>query len=640
MKKILALLFALFMTVGVLAACTGGGNGGDDDIAGDVGRKGDPTMSTIELYPDREVKEADLKDFAKLIEERAAVLGKAYQVKSDKEKITLTISKELLGKTSAERQSTVQMLTSRGNIVFGYGKDYSSYSAYYNLYGSPEKADIAKASVKKYNKEDILKDYKKNMVEEKKKEIEAFDSDTLYGLEIEFSKDGKKKYKEAVSDETNIVAMHNYDEEFMSESALVLGSVFAENKNDYSKVFIITSGASYKKNVKLLNKIIEQKDADFRLTVEIADEPIWETDEKKFGDGQVSKMNGDTVVVEVNPDDFTRQYNSEKEFAEYEKAVKGRLDALGIKYMFGKTGFDDKTYCVKFDPSDIAPDFIRLIFCEREIEVRSAFDSISYFYTMAAPEVVETDDGYALRIGAYGTLDKIMSENRIDNNKVYLVVNDVTVASADITTFEEGVHTYLDFKDFNCFGDKKVAGEDEKNVLDLICKVGEEQWIPFEATYKFRKYGAKESKEVSLGKLDWKYDSLTAEDNRVIPLLRANGYTVDKMVDKRNMLIITLDMPVDNDLPTAFTEEVKKIYELCGFDGGAYNEILFAMKDDKKESPADEYRIRAYKYEYYGKMLIEDSINGPKFFDYWSATYDIMQSDEFFVTRDLLNQTM
>ena len=99
------------------------------------------------------------------------------------------------------------------------------------------------------------------------------------------------------------------------------------------------------------------------------------------------------------------------------------------------------------------------------------------------------------------------------------------------------------------------------------------------------------------------------------------------------MLVITLDIKENKSLPKNFLEEVKSVYEACGFDAGAYNEIQFVIKDESKESPADKFRITASKDTYNGKMEFSSSVSGPKFSDYWLDVYEIMEEDEFYIER-------
>lgn len=595
----------------------------------------DPALvSTLQLYPDREVDAEDLEDFAETIKERISVLGETFEVTTDEEKITIVIEKALFGETAAERTSTVGLITSRGNINFGYSSGDFEYTSPY----SPTKENISEIAVEELDRADLIKDYRLNFGDERYNQLDVLKEDTVYGLKVTFDDDGADAIEEVIemsfsSDEPKLVAIHDFLEEGFDDTKQFMGTALLIDEDDTSEVYIVSPGCTYQKNADLMKHVLEGDEYDFGLVMKIADEPQWEVEGKHMGDNQQTEMDGETVIAEITPDEFTRSYNTEVDFAEYEELIKNRLDVLDIDYMFGTTGFDDKTYCVKVYPEDFAPDFFRFIFGDERCNVYSAFDSVPAFFY---PELVKKDGTYALRLGCYDSPEDILAEYNIPGNVVYLVVNDVTVASADVTQIQpddDGNGYHLDFTDYLCFGDITVS-DDEKNVLELIVAIGEGSYIPFGGTYRFRYQNDKgETQERNLDDFDWKYEVLTAEDTRVFGILKDLGYKAMKKIDARNMLVITLDIKENKNLPKNFLEEVKSVYEACGFDAGAYNEIQFVIKDESKESPADKFRITARKDTYNGKMEFYSSVSGPKFSDYWLDVYEIMEEDEFYIER-------
>ncbi len=584
--------------------------------------KKDGELSTIALYPDREVKKDDLKKFSKMIDERAKVLGEDYEVKLEDDRIILIIDKNLLGSTAAERTATVELLLSRGNVSI-------SENGYVGYIG-PEKGEIAEITVKEFGRTDLLSEYRVNMMDERYEQLELIKEDTIYGVEVEFDGAGEKKMKEVVegsySSNLKLTAVHDFLDEGGFSEAKFFGGVFMEDEEDFSKIIMINPGASYKKNAEVMEKILEQGTMSFGLVMEIQDEPLWDDNKNKFGENQVDSLK-DGVTILCTPTKYSRQYLSEVDFAEYEKTVKERIDVLGIDYMFGTTGFDDKTYCIKVKSEDFAPDFTRLIFNTNGVRVVSAFDTLNSFYY---EEIVEEDGKYVVRMQSYYTKDEILSNNTISEDTLYLVVNDVTIASANINNIKEiDGKKYLDFDNFLCFN-KAEATEDEKPVLDLIPVIFNNYGGGFEGTYSFRS----DKKDVtSIGELDWKYSSLTAVDEKTFEIVEDMCYEADKMVDSRNMLVITLDIPVDDDLPKKFTDKAKEIYNAIDLDSGAYVEVHFVIKDETKESPADQFRLEVTKDTYEGKMIIRDVVSGPKFSDYWSDMYEITEEDSFFAER-------
>ncbi len=308
------------------------------------------------------------------------------------------------------------------------------------------------------------------------------------------------------------------------------------------------------------------------------------------------------------------------------------MDALGIDYMFGTKGFDDKTYCLKVQPEDFAPDFIRLVFGTDDVKVVSAFSSNIVELTHFS-EIVEVDGGYAIRMQCYYSRDALLNKySSIANDTIYLVVNDVTIASANMSDLtDNGTYSYIDFATFHCF-DGDNASDKNKNVLDLLEYIFNESYVGlFDGTYYFRaddSYGAS-----SLGQLNWKYTSITETDNITYKTIKNMGFSVDKQVESRNMLVVTLDLPLNSSLPTEFTNKVKEIYNTVGFDSGAYAKIDFVIKDETKDSPADQFRIEFEKNPYQGKMVCSWQVSGPKFSKYWSEMNNIKRNDTFFTSH-------
>ncbi len=589
-------------------------------------------ISVIELYPDRAVSKSDIEEFAGLIEERAKVLGDTFLVEYDSEKIVLTIEKELLGETAGERVHTMELLKSRGNISFGDNE-------YIDTYQTPSKDNIDEITVVEVDRVDLLLDYKANMVDKRYTQLESIKDSEIYALEIAFTKGGVEKISELVTDDAKYgtpktTVAHDFDEDSYSKDDPFFANVFIESYDDFSTVLLVSPGASYEKNADLMKKILEQDEVDFGLVMSIKDEPNWETSGRNMGVNQKTSVSGATITAQITPDDYTREYCSEVEFAEYEKVVKERLDVLGIDYMFGTTGFDDKTYCVKLRTDEFAPDFFRLIFCRNQISVRSSFDNL---YEFDYPELVVENGKPVLRLKTSATAEELLNEYTIPGNTLYLVVNDVTIASADVTSIKElsdtGYSYYkncLDFENFLCFGDIEVS-EEELNVLELVCSIADNDYVSYEGTFEFRNYTGGDAS--SLGDIEWKYATLTSEDERVMSIVNGMGHSIEKLVDQRNMLNIYIDLPVNDDLVEDFVSEVKAIYEACAFDGGAYNIINFIIVDEKLDSPADTFRFEVEKDTYSGKMTINDRVSGPKFNKYWSKMYDITEEDEFFTSR-------
>lgn len=582
-------------------------------------------ITTLEFYPTSDCSKSDLEKVVKVMTARLEILGKAYEISCDDEKINLRIGKFMLGETAIERASTLELIQSRGN--FGIG----SYYGY--VYTDAEDSTIKEVEIVTLKKATFVSDYKSNFDEDFYNIIDGIDAEDIYVVSAKLTSSAEDEVEEwAEYDDDQMYAIH--DVETYSNEGVVLGGAFAVESEDYAKSYIVSKGCSYAKNADLIKHIVENDGFDIGFVSKIVDEPTWETDKSKFGKKQVTSMSGETIIVEATPDDYTVSYTTELEYETQKNIIKSRLDVLGVDYMFGTKGFDDKIFCIRIAPKNISPDLIRMIFNGRDIEVRSTFDYVSAFSTYGF-ELDETGN-YGLIVEAYNTADELRADYNIPNDIVYLVVNDVTVAQAninDIVAVDE-YNNVLKFEYFTCF-DNNVATSSDKKILEMICAISEDDFVSYTCEYEVRLFnGDNEDKEFDLASdITWKHSSVSEADLAMFNTITSMGYNVIKKIDTLNMIEITIDVPVDANLVSNFAEKAKEIYNNCYFDGGAYRKIIFVIKDEKKNSPANEFRIVAEKNDYYGKMLVSYEVGGPDFSDYWLESYEYEENDEFFVLR-------
>jgi len=579
-------------------------------------------VTELEFHPNVSFNQDQLDDALEVMEERVKLLGDNYEIKADGKKITLIIEKNLLGNSAYERTQSVELIKSNG--VFGIGTYYSAYDYYDTDKWTKE---IKTAELKK---NDILADYDTMFDENEYEKIKASESDKFKVLEITLDGDNLSEFEDNIDyiypDSVNL--WHNIVE--YGDSANNMATIVFLDEDDKSKFYAISPASGFDKNCKLIEKILTSKSLELSFDTKVMDEPSWETDKKKFGKNQKDKLKGNNVVIECTPDKYTLDYVSDVDFAKHRQTIKARLDALGVDYMFGQKGFDDKTFCVKISPKEISPDFIRFIFNQKEISVRSAFDNIGSF----GSSLEITDDGkLGLKVESFSDKAEIQRDYQVDSI-LYLVVNDVTVAAANFDDFDESDNT-LTFTDFKCF-DKSEAGSKEEGFVNLIASVSEEDYSSFAPeSFNIRYYeGDNEKKNKNINDIDWKYSSLSETDLSTMETIRNMGHDVYKYINKRNMLVITLNVDVDENLVNSFMEEVKAVYMACGFDSGAYSQINFVIKNEKRDSFADNFRVEFTKDMYDGKMEYNERISGPKFSEYWMDAYDYLEDDAFFTERD------
>ena len=578
-----------------------------------IQKSGDGTVTTLAFYPTTDASKSDLSKAADIMKKRVEVLGEGFEISSDKEKITLTIENNLLGSTALERAMTADLISSRGNLYYG---DY--YSASYEI----SYDGVESLSVEEVDKDDFISEYVTDFDEDRYEQLKNISSEKIQAIKFTLTDDFAEDFQEKMDDHFEWYDTVCFYHDVLPENAsdcVFLGTALFEDKDDVSTFYLVSPGATYEKYPELLEKVFEEDELPTGFVTKLMDEPNWESDEKKFGDNQVAKLDGKAIVVKCTPDEFTLDYTSEVDLEKFKQVIKDRMDYLDTDYMFGVTGFDNKTMCLKVSPEALGPDFVRMIFSTRQVSVYSAFDQIS---TFSGIELIEGDK-FGLKTSTYQTYDEIMAEYNIPNGSVYLVVNDVTVATADISTMNEDGE--LIFDNFLCI-DSAEATEDDEPILNLIASIYDEGYVSFDGTFEVEYFDGDE--QLDYDDIDWKYSSKSKIDNDVAEIIEDMGHESSKTLDERNMLTVTLDIDVDENLPVNFLEEVKRVYYSCNFDGGAYNKIHFVIKDEKKNSPADEFRVEIEKDS---KMIAYYWVSGPTFDEYFLSSCDLKEADPFFI---------
>ncbi len=246
----------------------------------DIGSRAPDEISTFALYPDSDVDKSDLEEFSELINERVQLLGtdnkltsgKDYRIDVEDERIILTIVKDLLGNTPAEKTAIVDLLISKGNLCFGVDG--------YALTSTPHKDAVAETSVTEVNRKDILEEYGDDIMTERYDQLEALSEDTLYALEVELTTDGEEDYLYTFnyfSGKPTVV--HNFVEGIVSaetEYVSFLGTCLTPDEDEPGTLLIISPGSTSENTAELMKMVIEQDEMPFGLAMQIEDEPAWE----------------------------------------------------------------------------------------------------------------------------------------------------------------------------------------------------------------------------------------------------------------------------------------------------------------------------------------------------------------------------
>lgn len=577
--------------------------------------------TSFELNPDRNISEEQLNAFYTAVAERLLVLGEHFEITNDGKRITVTVEKAMLGNTKEERNATVELIKSHGNIAFSNNN--------FSLNSTPTRKNIESVSVVTLNKAETMDTFCLEFKESIYDQINSLNTDVIFGLEIILDADGADKISDLTKNQKKqpkLVSYHDYIKENGREEKF-FGSVLMNDDAESFSVYVISTNAYRKENAELMKLILEQDEFDFGFAIRYLDEPEWETEGKNMGNNQVSSIDGFTVIAEFSLSELSRAYNSEIECQEYEILIKERMDVLGIDYMFGKLNNDDRTYCIKVRTEDFTPDFFRMIFYKKEVTVVSAFDSIYGFHS---PETVNIDGSEAIKMKCYYSREEVIADNEITENTVYLVVNDVTIASADISTMSNDDKS-LCFSNFIHSSNSKPS----ENILNLLCHISKSPSMSIDGELGFRIYDSKGVEQrVSVSEIKWKYAPLTENDKNILNIVSKHNAIAQKNFDKRDSLDIFLDIPVNDSLAGDFLDKVKTIYTTCEFDNGVYNEICFIIVNEQRNGPANEYRICFCKDMYDGKMKVTQSIEGPDYKKYLSTSQALMENDSFFISHN------
>lgn len=605
----------------------------------------------LEMYPEIKSNKKELKEMASVIEKRVKVLGDDYEISSDSEKISLKINQSMLGKTPAERAHTLKLIESNGKQAIMQSGIYTSTWPF-------DKDGIKSLKIETVDKDEFVKENKDYFSEVN---IEAFKNIPAGDINIIRVKAGSELI-EAIEDandivfddETLVIATDIVDDnvsDMLSEQKVL--DIIPIDEDDYKEFYVVSPQAQSKKNAELVVHLLENGGFDKSLQTQLIAEPEWETESTAMGKNQEKSIDGDAVTFEYTPSAYTLSYMEGDEYDEYIQIIKERLDALDTPYAIGYNGIEQRTIVVKISPEKMSSDFGRLIFGTNEGTIYTQFKSLSA--SINEMEVIEDHNGApALKVKFYDSKAELYATYSLSREEsydvtfgdeepteivddgtakpVYLVINDVNVASADLSEMSDD--NTLIFSNFLFAGDEKIT-KDDIDVLNMF-KVAKETYTYIATSsdedfnIEIKHYDGK--KEVT-DEIKWGYDAKNEFDNEMIKKVEKLGHNMTFSPGKRNTAVIEINVKINDGLAKNFCEEVKTVYNECGFGDGAYAGVIFKVKNEGKKSTADRCRL-VFSKDSYDKVELTymDYISGPTFSEYWSDFYDILEEDEFFVS--------
>ncbi len=624
----------------------------------------------IELYPDAAITSEQLKNIKKEVESRAKVIDKGAKVKISDEKLLIYVDETAMGENPIVRKQNLNWIRTKGDVHIYNHVDYSTSSFGKEAFEKISCENISLSEMEKYKKyfyENIYQELIDNAVE----------SVSVIKITLD---DGAKVYfkdmVEAVENELeNTSYTPSYDntplqlvmdiKEF--DSSTVVGTVVPVQGDD-GDFYIVSRAAFNTKTVELINKVLNEKsELDTWLTSKVMYKPKWEDDAASFGKNQVANLAGKNIVIEFTPNDYYVDNYSQNDIDEYVDLIKKRLDTLGSPYSVGFKGIDYKTILIKIPPSKLIADSCKMLMNGKEIAVHTQYKKLD-----TDIKEITVNNKNSITVAMKGDKNTVVSEynktdsqlmserldelnlllddidvddskeqtatqatevteNQVQNGVLYLLVNDTTIAQADMQDMnDDGT---IEFKKFLCFEYDNASAEEEY-MFDLISQIYSESDNDeiLDGTIDVLYY--ENETELEDEEIEWLFDSLNDYDKQIIRTIEKLGHTVKKSVTSRSCLIITLDIEINDDMPEKFTDAVKEIYTSCDFDSGSYSWVFFKIKNEYDNHPNDRCRLVLNKGNY-GNLGMTFNLlaDGPTFEKYSPDFEKILNSDEFFKTR-------
>ena len=638
----------------------------------------DSDGTKVELYPTTSVGNSDLKNIEKNIKARLKILNGKTNAKLEDNKVIVSFSDEVLTQDPTTRKQILNWTKTKGNISI-----YSNVNYEKSSFGKESFEDIKIVELSKDN----LSKYEKYFNENDYNNLKNSGEDVLYAISVKLNDSAKVYYDQmlsAVNDNFKTYEAYNdatikYEytslqlamdkEEY--ESTMAVGTILPDDKSG-DHTFLIVSPAAYNSKVTDLMQYVlnEKNELPSKLTEKVVSVPNWEKDTAEFGDNQVAELDGKNIIIKFTPNEYVVDSYTQNDINQYMSIVKKRLDTLGSPYMVGYTGIDYKTILVKIPPSRLIANSCAMLMREKSIVINNQYKQLD-----TGVKNLTIDGTQKITAQMAGDKNRIMSEynktsweligerlddietslNEIDgetseennNNNVpqqesgllYLLVNDVTIAQADLSEMsEEGV---VEFSKFLCFENNYCSAE-ASYMFDLIQQINSEAAenddSMLQGSLDVLYYDGE--KEIKNEKVDWLYDSMNDYDRQTIRTIEKLGYKVEASLTARSTLEVYIDVEINDDMPAKFADAVKKIYTKCNFDDGSYSTVFFLIVNEYDRYPNDRCRIVADKSSLgskddNGKLAVRfiGCVDGPTFEKYRPDFDKITKQDEFFSSR-------
>ncbi len=418
------------------------------------------------------------------------------------------------------------------------------------------------------------------------------------------------------------------DEIVFAQDKVEIGSgyyYFYTYKSDDECVYYILNNDRHPTlNEVLINNMTSEPLSD-SLLARIDLSADWEKEKEGavFGANQVEykKIKGETVSISYRASTYGDI--SEGSWHDTVAAFKKRLDALGEPYAFGYGINDPYLIVVKMSPDKLSSGILYAL-CSSGISFNAGYTQayVPTYYTgeNKCVKLTEVDGVPALEIIAQDSSDLVLFENLCKaaelENKEYMFLIDRNNASPLLRA-------------------KATAGDS----LIFTCLEGEEEkstWIPALALAiyetKLDSYLTLESCIFSDKNRTFNDVFLDEEIRRTIE----ETYAVSFIEEVGGNLRISIELPVDENLPQNMISTAKKLYELVDFENSFFDDLSLYFIKEQGEERARVFFRKDYAQMYYGDELVTGYIYAHGIFEGGriekdhQVFLDLIAEDEFF----------
>ncbi len=615
----------------------------------------------IEYYPNIKLTDEQLKDSADNISERAKVLGADYNVKVEDGKVVLTID-ENFAETVDQKKYILEMLGTDGTMCIASG---------YSVEMEDCKEGFTSVDVESENKDKFMNYFGDKLPEngllnnDVKAVLENLETENIYYLHIKLDKvtalnfsDIAEKTDKQNAESGKVILELSGMFDFVRHDTLVSGGVQMDWTSagiiikvpNADEFFLIptSDAATYSKCLEVLKKVLDTDSMKTGFSYSIIEEPKWEKDETLFGTYQQKDIKGEYIIALFDMGEYYSEKLDDESYQQIVDTIKDRIDALQIPYAMGYSGLYGKNLSIKMSPDYLNSDMIRFLANPVSIEFYSQYDTVYLNHQKfdidndangnICLKVTFLEDKSAIiskfidkipntktDVAEDGTVQE--STFNINNENVYLVVNDVTVAGTKMADLQED--STLTFSNLLIFN-KDILSNDDVPFLELLQQIDQESYLGYDWTLASIKY-YKDGEYVTdnINEIPWKYKG-SAVDENLKKTVESYGATVTKSFKSRNALEITVDAEEGLDFATNFMNKVEEIYKACNFDDCSYASIWFYEADAGKDSPLDAAQFEFSKLIYGAMKMNWIVFDGPEYGKYAEEVERICASNPFY----------